>query len=77
MGEYDLELEVELDNDMDLEIHLSDESIKVFCSEEQFGLYQVLVGEKCKGSLRTPLFFCIKKTKKKFAIDRIYAYSKV
>lgn len=34
MGEYDLELEVELDNDMDLEIHLSDESIKVFCSEE-------------------------------------------
>jgi len=29
----DFELEVELDNEMDLEIHLSDESIKVFCSE--------------------------------------------
>lgn len=34
MGEYDLELEVELDNEMDIEIELSDESIKVFCSEE-------------------------------------------
>ena len=57
MGEYDLELEVELDGDLDLELELSDESIKVFCSEQ----FVLGTSEKVGGSLRTPLFFCMKK----------------
>ena len=55
MGEYDLELEVELDNDMDmdLEIHLSDESIKVFCSEQ----FVLGTSEKVGGVFGLPFSF--------------------